>query len=206
MYSKKQRYILRTALQLFRVYGLRSVTMDEIAQAAGVSKKTIYQFFHDKNEMVDALYEKITNVLDHRLKKIQQSTGGDVIQRYIQINALAMGAANYVSNKVLSDLKKYYSDTYENFQIFSNKKFVPAITQCIEEGKSSGHFLPIFNSKLMTMVCLSELNFSNETHPTQMPQISEASINKQLIQHFLYGITTSTGKAQAEKYFSKTQF
>jgi len=76
--------------------------------------------------MVDALYEKITNVLAHRLKKIQQSTGGDVIQRYIQINALAMGAANYVSNKVLSDLKKYYSDTYENFQIFSNKKFVPA--------------------------------------------------------------------------------
>ncbi|MEJ0082885.1 MAG: helix-turn-helix domain-containing protein [Puia sp.] len=47
--------ILEKATQLFKHYGIRSITMDEIAAQLGISKKTIYQFFTDKDAMVEAV-------------------------------------------------------------------------------------------------------------------------------------------------------
>src|ERR1700712_2278988 len=53
--------ILEKANDLFMRYGIRSVTMDEIATQLGMSKKTIYQFFTDKDQMVEAVVELEVN-------------------------------------------------------------------------------------------------------------------------------------------------
>ena len=50
--------ILTKAADLFMRYGIRSITMDEIANQLGISKKTIYQFFTDKDDMVSAVIEQ----------------------------------------------------------------------------------------------------------------------------------------------------
>ena len=49
--------IKQRADELFRRYGIRSVTMDEIAAQLGISKKTIYQYYTDKDQLVDAVTE-----------------------------------------------------------------------------------------------------------------------------------------------------
>ena len=50
--------IKQKAHDLFMQYGLRSVSMDDIANSLGMSKKTIYQYFADKDELVDAVVER----------------------------------------------------------------------------------------------------------------------------------------------------
>src|SRR5271156_6303064 len=50
--------IIEGSLELFLTAGIKSVTMDDIAKHLGMSKKTIYQFFKDKNELVLALVKK----------------------------------------------------------------------------------------------------------------------------------------------------
>src|SRR6202000_2790704 len=50
--------ILSKAADLFMRYGIRSITMDEIASQLGISKKTIYQFFTDKDDLVSAVIER----------------------------------------------------------------------------------------------------------------------------------------------------
>jgi len=50
-----QERIRQKADELFRRYGIRSVTMDEIATQLGMSKKTIYQYYTDKDQLVDAV-------------------------------------------------------------------------------------------------------------------------------------------------------
>ena len=52
--------ILEKATDLFMRYGIRSITMDEIAAQLGISKKTIYQFFTDKDAMVEAVVNEET--------------------------------------------------------------------------------------------------------------------------------------------------
>src|ERR1700724_161546 len=53
--------ILEKATDLFMRYGIRSITMDEIAAQLGISKKTIYQFFTDKDAMVEAVVNEEIN-------------------------------------------------------------------------------------------------------------------------------------------------
>ena len=53
--------IKQKADELYRRYGVKSVTMDEIASQLGVSKKTIYQCFSDKNDLVDEVIADILN-------------------------------------------------------------------------------------------------------------------------------------------------
>src|SRR6478735_335731 len=52
-----QEKILKTALGLFFKYGIKHVTMDDIAKELGMSKKTIYQFFKEKDDLVNQLCE-----------------------------------------------------------------------------------------------------------------------------------------------------
>ena len=58
--SIKER-IQQKAGELFRRYGIRSVTMDEIATQLGISKKTIYQFYSDKDALVKDIFTGITD-------------------------------------------------------------------------------------------------------------------------------------------------
>ncbi len=53
--------IRQKADELFTKYGIRSVSMDDIANALGMSKKTIYQYFVDKDELVEAVLEADIN-------------------------------------------------------------------------------------------------------------------------------------------------
>ena len=65
--------ILEKATELFMQYGIRSITMDEIAAQLGISKKTIYQFFTDKDAMVEAVVneEMMRNEADCRDYNLQ---------------------------------------------------------------------------------------------------------------------------------------
>jgi AcrR family transcriptional regulator len=67
--SQEER-IIKGALDLFLQAGIKSVTMDDIARHLGMSKKTIYQFFGDKNELVVALVKD-------RLKKMSDADKRD---------------------------------------------------------------------------------------------------------------------------------
>ena len=204
MYDHKKRLILKTALRLFRLYGLRAVTMDDIAKDAGMSKKTLYTWFNDKNAMVDALYRSIISIVDHHLNKIQAEEKNVVI-RYVRIIDLALSAGDFVTDKVMQELKKYNPTTWKKLQYFTEKKLVTAIAGCIEEGSTQQYFQPIFNSNVMAMLCLSELDFLNEVQQKNIPALSIAETRQQLTRHLLNGIATPAGKKQAEKYFSITQ-
>ncbi|HEX6193727.1 MAG TPA: helix-turn-helix domain-containing protein, partial [Chitinophagaceae bacterium] len=49
--------IQNKAEELFMQFGIRSVSMDDIANNLGMSKKTVYQYFVDKDELVEAVVQ-----------------------------------------------------------------------------------------------------------------------------------------------------
>lgn len=197
----KQRYILKHSLHLFRLYGLKVVTMDEIARAAGISKKTIYQYFNDKDAVINHLYSRIITIIEQQLNKIKNSDRGPVHQ-YIKMIELAMIARDYITSNTVEDLKRFHAGTFKKLQNFIDKGFIPAVTGCIEKGREEGLYQSAFNSNLMAMICLSELDFLKEINNKKLAALSPGEIKQQVTRHLLYGITTNAGKKQADKYFS----
>ena len=78
MDQEKRQEIIRKVLALYLQYGIRSVTMDDVVREVGISKKTLYQYFTDKSELVDAVVD-----CDSNLKIKEHDDATDKIVEYI---------------------------------------------------------------------------------------------------------------------------
>ena len=109
----KERILIK-ADELFMQYGIRSISMDDIATQLGMSKKTIYQFFVDKDELVDA-------VVDTRLKKMQNdcTTSGkeaqDAIHEIFIMMDRVIDQFINMNPMLLYDLEKFHFNRFKNF-------------------------------------------------------------------------------------------
>jgi AcrR family transcriptional regulator len=104
--------IVQKVYALYSKYGIKSITLDDIAREMGLSKKTLYQHFTDKNELVSAvfLYEK-----EHRM-----SCMGDIFSKKMNAIEETFAINRYVAEMMKDfnpameyDLKKYYPEIYE---------------------------------------------------------------------------------------------
>ena len=131
--------ILHTANDLFLTYGFKSVTMDEIAQHIGISKKTIYTFYKTKNELVEAcvfmVFDQISTGIDAicALKK-------NPIEEFFDIKEFVTDNLKGEKTSPQYQLKKYYPNL---FYTLKNKQFEvmeDCVKENLERGIKSGYF------------------------------------------------------------------
>src|SRR5436305_14695403 len=102
--SQKER-IIEGGEELFLKAGIKSVTMDDIARHLGMSKKTIYQFFKDKNELVIALVNKKL-LEDQSQMATLISKSENVIEEMINMMKCSEEMFSRVKSIVIHDIQK----------------------------------------------------------------------------------------------------
>ncbi|TAL46559.1 MAG: TetR/AcrR family transcriptional regulator, partial [Chitinophagaceae bacterium] len=100
------------ANDLFMQYGLRSVSMDDIAAALGISKKTIYQFFSDKDELVDAVVDDELRQTQHDCIFCKTNALNAVEEMFLTMEQIHEQFRN-MNPMVLYDLQKFHPTAYE---------------------------------------------------------------------------------------------
>ena len=98
--------IINAASELFFKYGTKSITMDDIAREIGVSKKTIYQFFKDKNELVSEVAEAY-NAQELKDLEVIEQEAHDVIDEMVRLSHHIRQKLNSLNPSLLYDLEKY---------------------------------------------------------------------------------------------------
>ena len=105
--------VLEKALNLFFKYGIKSVSMNDIAQSLGMSKKTLYVLFDNKEDLVqqvfDFEFEMTSSMVIHETKKATNSVEFMWIMSNVFIDLLGS-----VSPVAFFDMKKYYNSIFEN--------------------------------------------------------------------------------------------
>ena len=104
-----QERIMLKADELFRRYGIRSVTMDEIANQLGMSKKTIYQYYTDKDQLVDAVAEKEISFSQESCLK-DMAASSNAIDEIFRVMAFVEVMFRNMNPAMLYDLEKYHPD------------------------------------------------------------------------------------------------
>jgi len=125
--------ILEKAAQMFIMLGFKSVTMDDIAHDIGISKKTIYQFFENKNELVHEaslfVYEKISSGID-AICNINKNA----IEEMIDIKDFVMTSLNDEKSPALYQLSKFYPETFKCIRKKEFEKMQDCVTRNITKG------------------------------------------------------------------------
>ena len=178
--------------ELFLKAGIRSVTMDDIARNLGMSKKTIYQYFKDKNELVIALVKKKLKGDEDQMNAI--STGSEnVIDEMINMMKCAEEIYSRINPIVIHDMQKYHPDAWKQFQNFKTKVVIHTMEKLLTKGIKQGYIRPEIDVKIIARmhVNLVEMGFNNLIFP--IAEFNIWKVQKQFLEHFNYGICTLKG-------------
>ena len=174
-------------------FGVRSVTMDDIARQAGVSKKTIYQEFSDKNQLV---YDTFSRALENDkciMDNFPQLKDG-VIEHMT-------GMATYIRERfgdmnplVLNEIQRYYPEAWQLFEDFKENHIYEEIVGVLEKGKEEGFFRPEIDTRILAMMRLEQMMFSWD--PVKFPpsKFNAVDLQIEIFEHFLFGIFTEKGR------------
>jgi AcrR family transcriptional regulator len=118
--------ILNNAGEMFLNFGFKSVTMDDIANEMGISKKTIYKYFQNKIELVDESIDFVKNTIDNAILEIV-TLNLNAIEENFAIKKVFQNMFKKAKTSPMFQLKKYYPETYTKLmehEIHSITKFV----------------------------------------------------------------------------------
>ena len=140
LFLKKMKYsITQKALTYFMQYGFKSFTMDDLANSLGISKKTLYEQFSSKNELVEATLDYALEMTCHQVDKFI-SGKGSVIENVFRNQKEVQNLFNLSSSKPIWELKKYFPKTYERMNIEFTKSDACFIDKLLEKGWEEGLF------------------------------------------------------------------
>ncbi len=191
--------IQQKAHELFMQYGIRSVSMDDIANSLGMSKKTLYQYFADKDELVEA-------VVDEHINKMQtdcvscRKDASDAVHEIILTMEQIIEQFSNMNPMVLNDLAKFHFKAYSRFREHKEKFLAQVIRENIEWGIKDELYRPGISIEVMCRFRLESMMIPFNVALFPPGKYNLAALSEEIIQHFVYGLATIKGHKLIQKY------
>jgi AcrR family transcriptional regulator len=191
--------IAEAAEKLFMSYGIRSVTMDDIAKQLGISKKTIYQHYNDKDEVVCQTTWRILEREKELLEGIRKEAKNAVHELHLLTNYVRHHIVN-INPSALFDIQKYHKEAWKIYLDFKDSVFIQNIEESIKRGIAEGYFRSNLNPKILAKLRIEQIHIGFDDQIFPKDQFDWTEVQLQLFENFFYGLLTPTGKQLFENY------
>lgn len=194
-----QERILDTAFGLFRQYGTRSITMDDIATRMGISKKTLYAHFVDKDDMVVHAISRFLEVIQEEERGLRAGAANAIEELFEVMNMMDNRLRN-MNPVIMLDLQKFHSKAFTVFQEYRNNYLRNTIRENLERGIAEGLYREDLEVSILTQfrIASAMLCFQPEVFP--IAGFEMVKVQRVLLEHFLYGVASAEGLKLIEKY------
>jgi AcrR family transcriptional regulator len=196
--------ILQAALGLFTRNGIKSVSMDDIATHLGISKKTLYKWFENKDQIVSA-------VIANHLTGVQGECEGiigktrNAVDEMVQMMDWAERQVAGMNPIALHDLRKYYPAAWGLFHSHKNKYILSQIQDNLRRGVAEGLYRPDLDIEVLSRLRLAQIDilFDPEIYPHA--QFNQSRVQTACNEHFLLGMVTLKGHKLINEYRHVTE-
>jgi TetR/AcrR family transcriptional regulator, cholesterol catabolism regulator len=191
--------ILNGATELFFRLGVKSITMDDIARELGISKKTLYQHFEDKREII---LQMCHGILQHNLKIIESAakTAKDPVHEIIETGNQVNKIFTKINPVLIYDLKRYYPEAWQLLEEFKQKHILKILENNLKRGINMKIYRADLNVSLMARYRLAQFDLALNQDIFPDAKINMGEIQIAILDHFLIGITTLKGHKLLNKY------
>lgn len=195
--------VKQTAEGLFMQYGLRSVSMDDIAAALGISKKTIYKFYADKDALVEDVIDSLIAKNRESCRYDQQQADNAIHEIFLAIE-LMMEIFRTMNPALVFDMQKYYPAAFRKFAEHKNKYMLGVIKANMLRGIEEGLYREDIDIEILSRFRVESMMipFNPEFHSKLKTTLME--IEKEILLHFLFGMVSPKGYKMAVKYYTKS--
>jgi AcrR family transcriptional regulator len=186
---------------LFFRNGVKSMTMSDIANELGISKRTLYEIFQDKEELLDECITAQMTKTDCEMENLINSSE-DVIEALMRIYAKHLSNAHEVNKSVLHDLKKYHALIYKKIESRQNNGYY-AFGPLLEKGIQQGLIRKDTNFEVVLWLVRAQFKalIDDEYIPTDKYSVKE--FMSAIILNCIRGIATSAGIMQIDQRMEK---
>lgn len=196
--EEKKLHILKNSGKLYLKFGIRSVTMDDVAREFGISKKTLYTYFADKEDLVGQVIDFYMNNPDFNL---DGNCAGNAIDYFFELRKHVVKTLKYFNNNLEYDLKKLYPELYKKVHNYKREhiynKTVKNFVEGVKEGFYRSDLDPVMVAKLQVGRMLCSLNPDNEFFSEM--ELSSIDLFDKIIDYHIHAICTEKGI----KYFKE---
>ncbi len=203
--NPKKLHILEQVARLYRRYGIKSVTMDDIAARLRISKKTIYEFFHDKEDLVwqVLLYEH-----DRRCDAIQAVVGQglDAIAELLGIYQ-CIGKFLQDNNPSMEyDVRKYYPDIFQQIRERRRDRMYQSLLANLEKGIGEGLYRSGMDPGIIARLYISRIEHITESDLFSPEELVSGSLFREVLVYHFYGILSREGRSRFEPELDRIRF
>ncbi len=200
MDHKETAEMLRKVSLLFLKYGLKNVTMDDIAKDLGISKKTLYIHFPDKNTLIERCAAQYVDNLDERINCIFNEDVNAIEQSY-NVFVTILGYINNVQPVVFFDLQKYYPKLWKIYSDIKANVMPTILKNNLQKGKSEGLFRPDLDEDVIVTLYtkITDMIFQDNT----FSHINFKTMYQEFFKYHTYGIATEKGRKFLESKFNE---
>jgi AcrR family transcriptional regulator len=191
--------ILGTAFKLFMRNGIKSVSMDDIALNMGVSKKTLYKWFENKDQMVLTMIQEQINTMEGDCCSFVSSTNNAIEELFSIMDMIRQKMAG-MHPSVFFDLQKYHQAAWQVWKTHKNKFILKQIYDNIKKGITEGLYRADIDVDIIARLRLAQIEdvFNPELFPPDKFDLQKVQIAT--LEHFLMGIASLKGHKLINKY------
>jgi hypothetical protein len=187
--------LAQKAGNLFRSIGIRNVTMDDIANEIGISKKTLYKQVADKGEL-------ISKIIDHEFHEIKNQVNTinvqseNPVEALLRLNAFVVRYLKSIAPTAIFDLKKQYPEIYEQQADRFSSFFAEILRENITKGKLQGLYHQYIDCDII--ISIHSVKYSHLQQVWE-PENTAEKIEK-MAHYYLQGLVTEQGNILLQKH------
>ena len=175
--------------------------MDDISETLGISKKTLYNEFDNKDSIVTEITEQFIRNDVHRCARIS-SNAKNAIEEILTMMTYVQKTLNNLNGSLLSDLKKYHPKGWAVMERHRNEYLVDLIDKNLTRGKQEGLYRENINNKILTRLKSVYIEIISESRFFPEDEFNFPELHRELMTHFLYGICTEKGHVLIDHFFN----
>jgi AcrR family transcriptional regulator len=194
----KKEQIIMQVFELFMRYGIKSMSMDDIAIHMGMSKKTLYQYFESKDDLVNAVLEKHLEMDQCKVKSLISSKN-NAIDDLMHIATTVNDTLKQINPSIHYDLEKYHPQAWKKFEDYKRNFIQKIIKQNILKGIKEELYRSDINVDIVSALYVSKADIVFDASVFPPDKYAFNQVYLEMMKQHIRGIATSKGL----KYFEK---
>lgn len=193
-------------IEEFRLYGVKKLTMDDIARVLSISKRTLYKYVESKDDLVQLVMEIMTNGYIDEMKEFQTQVEMHKLNSVKAMLIIFKKVANHYKKQHSTvfdlDMQKYYPELHKESTETSKQHLLTIFKNILESGQADGHFMEGIKLEHIAKIWLSSIGALFMDFAIKVEDIDNEEFYKDYVSFNLKGLLTEKGLEQFYKEFN----
>jgi AcrR family transcriptional regulator len=197
--SEVKNKISEAAFSLFCLKGVKSISMDDIAQHLSMSKKTIYKWYSNKDEVIYASTKSYLLEVESECECFARDAK-NAVEELFNIMGMTRKILSSIHPSVFHDLQKYHASSWKLWQDHKNKFMLGKIKQNLLRGIEEGLFRQDLNIEVISRLRLAQIEVIFDSRIFPPHEFNLQQVQLAALEHFMLGIATLRGHKLINAY------